>query len=325
MPKNWGTGRAGRRYRHVFGVCGLYFFAYFHRMWYTETKGSTDLITGTCIIGKISVIFYKKPRKYLWVFPAFLFHLTKIFLVAPRTGINQCFLKQSGGKQCGADSMGAGIYMDKPGYFISIEGGDGSGKSTQIQKIKAYLEECGADVLLTREPGGTPIAERIRELILDPENTAMTARAEMLLYAAARAQHLEEKILPALAAGRTVLSDRFTDSSIAYQGYGRGLGGIVAEVNRIATDGREPDLTLFLNISPKEGMTRKKQQDSHELDRMEREKAAFHERVYQGYLALAEESGGRICVIDAGQPPDAVFAEIKEELDRLFGFAPRRG
>ena len=181
MPKNWGTGRAGRRYRHVFGVCGLYFFAYFHRMWYTETKGSTDLITGTCIIGKISVIFYKKPRKYLRVFPAFLFHLTKIFLVAPRTGINQCFLKQSGGKQCGADSMGAGIYMDKPGYFISIEGGDGSGKSTQIQKIKAYLEECGADVLPTREPGGTPIAERIRKLILDPENTAMAARAEMLL------------------------------------------------------------------------------------------------------------------------------------------------
>lgn len=221
--------------------------------------------------------------------------------------------------------MGAGIDMDKPGYFISIEGGDGSGKSTQIQKIKAYLEECGTDVLLTREPGGTPIAERIRELILDPENTAMTARAEMLLYAAARAQHLEEKILPALAAGRTVLSDRFTDSSIAYQGYGRGLGGIVAEVNRIAADGREPDLTFFLDISPQEGMARKKQQDSHELDRMEREKAAFHERVYRGYLALAEESGGRICVIDAGQPPDDVFAEIKEELDRLFGFAPRRG
>lgn len=221
--------------------------------------------------------------------------------------------------------MGAGIDMDKPGYFISIEGGDGSGKSTQIQKIKAYLEECGTDVLLTREPGGTPIAERIRELILDPENTAMTARAEMLLYAAARAQHLEEKILPALAAGRTVLSDRFTDSSIAYQGYGRGLGGIVAEVNRIAADGREPDLTFFLDISPQEGMARKKQQDSHELDRMEREKAAFHERVYRGYLALAEESGGRICVIDAGQPSDDVFAEIKEELDRLFGFAPRRG
>lgn len=221
--------------------------------------------------------------------------------------------------------MGAGICMDKLGYFISMEGGDGSGKSTQMRKIKAYLEENGVDVLLTREPGGTPTAEKIRELILDPENAALTARAEMLLYAASRAQHLEEKILPALAAGRTVLTDRFTDSSIAYQGYGRGLGGIVAETNRIATGGREPDLTFFLDICPEQGMARKKRQDGHEPDRMELEKTAFHERVYQGYLALAAGSGGRIRVIDAEQPQDAVFAEIKEEIDRLFGFAPRRG
>ena len=134
------------------------------------------------------------------------------------------------------------------GYFISVEGGDGSGKSTQMQKIEAYLTEMGQEILLTREPGGTPMAEKIREMILDPANRDLTGRAEMLLYAAARAQHVEEKILPALRAGKTVLSDRFTDSSIAYQGFGRGLGDMVAEVNRIATGGVEPDLTCLGKI-----------------------------------------------------------------------------
>ena len=206
------------------------------------------------------------------------------------------------------------------GYFISVEGGDGSGKSTQIRKIEAYLTARGQEVLLTREPGGTPVAEKIRELILDPANCALTGRAEMLLYAASRAQHVEEKILPALAEGKTVLTDRFTDSSIAYQGFGRGLGDIVAEVNRIAADGKEPDLTIFLNISPAAGMARKNKQDGHTLDRLEQEKAAFHEAVYEGYLTLAKESGGRIAVIDAERTAEEVFAEIKEYLDRLFGF-----
>lgn len=206
------------------------------------------------------------------------------------------------------------------GYFISVEGGDGSGKSTQIKKIEAYLTERGQEVLLTREPGGTPVAEKIRELILDPANKALTGRAEMLLYAAARAQHVEEKILPALAEGKTVLSDRFTDSSIAYQACGRGLGGMVAEVNRIATGGREPDLTIFLNILPAVGMARKQRQDGHTLDRLEQEKAAFHEAVYAGYLRLAEENSGRIADIDADRPAEAVFADIKQRLDRLFGF-----
>ena len=206
------------------------------------------------------------------------------------------------------------------GYFISVEGGDGSGKSTQIRKIEAYLTARGQEVLLTREPGGTPVAEKIRELILDPANRALTGRAEMLLYAASRAQHVEEKILPALAEGKTVLTDRFTDSSIAYQGFGRGLGDMVAEVNRIAADGKEPDLTIFLNISPAAGMARKNKQDGHTLDRLEQEKAAFHEAVYEGYLTLAKESGGRIAVIDAERTAEEVFAEIKEYLDRLFGF-----
>lgn len=209
------------------------------------------------------------------------------------------------------------------GYFISVEGGDGSGKSTQLQKIEAYLRAKGQDVLLTREPGGTPIAEKIRALILDPANGSLTARAEMLLYAASRAQHIEEKILPALAAGKTVLSDRFTDSSIAYQGFGRGLGNIVAEVNHIATGGKAPDLTIFLDISPQAGMARKKQQTGHTLDRMEQEKTAFHETVYQGYLTLAEENAGRIAKIDADRPAEAVFADIQKALDRLYGFSSR--
>jgi len=206
------------------------------------------------------------------------------------------------------------------GYFISVEGGDGSGKSTQIRKIETYLQEKGLEYILTREPGGTPVAEKIRELILDPANKALTGRAEMLLYAASRAQHVEEKILPALAEGKVVLSDRFTDSSIAYQAYGRGLGDMVAEVNRIATGGKEPDLTIFLNITPAAGMARKNNQDGHELDRLELEKATFHETVYEGYLALAKESGGRIADIDADRPAEEVFADIKARLDQLFGF-----
>lgn len=206
------------------------------------------------------------------------------------------------------------------GYFISVEGGDGSGKSTQIKKIETYLQEKGLDYILTREPGGTPVAEKIRELILDPANKALTGRAEMLLYAASRAQHVEEKILPALAEGKVVLSDRFTDSSIAYQAYGRGLGDMVAEVNRIATGGKEPDLTIFLNITPAAGMARKNNQDGHVLDRLELEKAAFHETVYKGYLALARESGGRIADIDADRPAEEVFVDIKKRLDQLFGF-----
>lgn len=207
------------------------------------------------------------------------------------------------------------------GCFITVEGGDGSGKSTQIQKIEAYLREHGREVILTREPGGTPVAEQIRELILNPANREMTGRAEMLLYAASRAQHVEEKILPALAAGRDVLCDRFVDSSIAYQAYGRGLGGIVAEVNRIAAAGAVPDLTIFLNISPAAGMARKNRQDGHELDRLELEKAAFHEKVYEGYLTLAKENSSRIADINADRPADEVFLDIKAELDRVFGFS----
>ena len=185
------------------------------------------------------------------------------------------------------------------GYFISVEGGDGSGKSTQMQKIEAYLTEMGQEVLLTREPGGTPMAEAVTA-VFSCADTEFTAR------------------------GKTVLSDRFTDSSIAYQGFGRGLGDMVAEVNRIATGGVEPDLTIFLNITPAAGMARKNRQDGHVLDRLEQEKAAFHEAVYAGYLQLAKENSTRIADIDADRPAEAVFADIRKALDRVFGFAPQK-
>ncbi len=204
------------------------------------------------------------------------------------------------------------------GYFLSVEGGDGSGKSTQIKKIIAYLQEKGLEVVFTREPGGTDIGEKIRELILNPSHQEMTAKTEMLLYAASRAQHVEEKILPALAAGKVVLSDRFTDSSMAYQAYGRNLGDMVRVVNEIATNRLKPDLTIFLEISPKDGMARKQNQKAHTLDRMEQEQMAFHERVAMGYDAICQQEPKRICRIDATQTMDAVFAQIQTALDALL-------
>ncbi|MDD3393889.1 MAG: dTMP kinase [Clostridia bacterium] len=206
------------------------------------------------------------------------------------------------------------------GFFISVEGSDGSGKSTQIKKIEAYLKKMNQEILLTREPGGTVISEKIRELLLDPSNQAMKAKTEMLLYAAARAQHLEEFILPNLAQGRSVLTDRFTDSSIAYQGFGRELGEVVAEVNFIATGGISPDITFFLELPPDVGIARKKAEENHTMDRLEMEKQEFHQRVYNGYKTLCDLQGQRICRIDATQDIDAVFAQIQAGLDRLFGF-----
>lgn len=206
------------------------------------------------------------------------------------------------------------------GFFISVEGSDGSGKSTQIAKIEEYLKSRNQEILLTREPGGTEISEKIRALLLDPSNKGMTAKTEMLLYAAARAQHLEEFIRPNLGQGKNVLSDRFTDSSIAYQGFGRELGDIVAEVNYIATGGFLPDITFFLELPPEVGIARKKTEENHKMDRLELEKQEFHERVYHGYQALCDKHGQRICRIDASKDVETVFAEIQKGLDELFGF-----
>lgn len=206
------------------------------------------------------------------------------------------------------------------GYLISVEGSDGSGKSTQLQNIIAYLQQKGVDLVVTREPGGTAVSEAIRALLLDATYTEMTAKTEMLLYAASRAQHVEQKIIPALQQGKVVVTDRFTDSSIAYQGYGRELGDVVAKVNEIATGGCQPDLTIFLDLPPKQGILRKKQEQNHTMDRVELEESPFHEKVYVGYQMLYQAEPQRICRIDASGSMESVFAEIQKRLDALLGF-----
>ncbi len=202
--------------------------------------------------------------------------------------------------------------------FITFEGGDGSGKSTQIEKLRTFLEQEGYQVLLTREPGGTAISEQIRDILLDPDNTKMSDITEMILYAAARAQLVEEVIRPALEQGKIVICDRFLDSSIAYQGYGRGLGDAVSEVNRIGTGGLSPDLTIYLRLSPEKGRSRIK---SRQQDRIELESEVFHDKVFQGYEALCRQYPDRIFAVDAGQSIDAIAGmiqkRVKEKINEL--------
>lgn len=174
------------------------------------------------------------------------------------------------------------------GKFITVEGCEGSGKSTQLRFLAEYLKDNGADFVLTREPGGSMIAEKIRKIILDKENTLMTSECEALLYAAARVQHLDEIVKPALDAGKLVICDRYVDSSLAYQGYARGLGcGFVESINAYALEEFPPDLTLFLNISPEAAFERKHGADLN--DRMESLGLAFHKKVYAGYLSLLKK------------------------------------
>ena len=187
--------------------------------------------------------------------------------------------------------------------FITLEGIEGSGKSTQIRRLADYLVKQGLPVLLTREPGGCAIADAVRAILLDPKNQAMTSRTELLLYAAARSQHVEQVILPALAAGTTVLCDRFFDATTAYQGGGRGLdGALIAQLNSIATGGLQPDLTLLLDFPAEEGLSRARHRNQHDnlLDegRFELEALDFHRRVRQRYLELAQREK-RFRVIDA--------------------------
>lgn len=210
------------------------------------------------------------------------------------------------------------------GFFISLEGPDGAGKSTVLQEVLAKIcPEMKAQYLVTREPGGSKIAEKIREIILDPANDKMDDRTEALLYAAARSQHVEEIIKPALKAGKVVFSDRFVDSSLAYQGAGRDLGiSEVKTINDFATGGLEPDLTLFFDINPEIGLKRIKKLRPDNEDRLEQEKLAFHEKVYAGYKEIEKMSSDRIKTIDASQPIDHVVTEtinvIKENLPELF-------
>ncbi len=202
--------------------------------------------------------------------------------------------------------------------FISIEGPDGAGKSTQLAMLADYCRERGLDVLTTREPGGNPISEKIRGLILDPENTDMSAAAEALLYAASRAQLMDTVIRPALESGRIVLCDRFVDSSIAYQAYARGLGDGVRVINEFATGGIKTDLTIFLDIDPEVG--RERNVSTGKKDRMEQEELAFHRAVYEGYKDIARREPERVVCIDASRCTEAVFEDIKAVFeDRLAG------
>lgn len=182
------------------------------------------------------------------------------------------------------------------GKFITFEGCEGSGKSTQLRLLSEYLTELGADYILTREPGGSEIAEQIRNIILNGKNTAMCDECEALLYAAARVQHLKEKIAPALESGKLVICDRFVDSSLAYQGYARGLGlEYIENINSFALEKFTPDLTIFLDISPAEAFKRKHGADPD--DRMEQLGLEFHTKVYEGYKSLLK-ADPRICAVD---------------------------
>lgn len=182
------------------------------------------------------------------------------------------------------------------GKFITFEGCEGSGKSTQITLLCDYLDKTGQSYIVTREPGGTSVAEKIRTIILDGKNTSISDECEALLYAAARAQHVKEIILPALNAGKLVVCDRYIDSSLAYQGFARGLGErYVNAVNAYALENCMPDLTLFLNISPESAFCRKHGADKN--DRIESLGLEFHKRVYEGYLTLLKKNP-RICAVD---------------------------
>ncbi|MDP9069649.1 MAG: dTMP kinase [Actinomycetota bacterium] len=203
------------------------------------------------------------------------------------------------------------------GSFIVFEGGEGAGKTTQMEALVRWLEARGEGVVTTREPGGTSIGNRIRDILLDPSAADMDARAEALLYAADRAQHVKDVILPALRAGKTVVSDRFVDSSLAYQGAARGLG--IEEIYRIsewATGGLLPDVVFYLDIDPETGLGRIEQ----EPDRIESEKKEFHEKVSRGYLQLAQRFSSRFVVLDANRSPAQIHARVLEVLsDRNLG------
>ncbi len=203
------------------------------------------------------------------------------------------------------------------GLFISVEGTDGAGKSTQIDLLLEYLKAKGVEVIYTREPGGTYISEKIREIILDTDNEGMEGACEALLYAASRAQHVREKIVPALNDGKMVICDRYVDSSIVYQGVARGLGiDDVRAINDFAIGGVMPDLTLFFDLTVEESVKRKKNMGS--LDRIEKESFDFHKKIYDGYVALAESDPARIKRIDASRPVEEVHKQVLKALEGLI-------
>lgn len=203
----------------------------------------------------------------------------------------------------------------KQGLFITMEGPDGSGKSTQIEAIKKFFIDRNQEIIITREPGGTQISEKIRELLLDKNNSEMDPMAEALLYAASRAQLVAQVIKPAIENGVNVICDRFVDSSIAYQGYGRGLGDSVAVINAYAVNSCMPDITFLMKLNPEIGKSRINTCDQ---DRIEMEKIDFHNRVFAGYEALEKEFPDRVVGIDATGNIEEISMEILTHLERLL-------
>lgn len=203
-------------------------------------------------------------------------------------------------------------------YFITFEGPEGSGKTSQLKLAAAWLERLGVPLLITREPGGTPIGEEIRKLVHDTKRTEMAREAEILLYSASRAQHVAEVILPALQAGKVVLCDRYFDSTYAYQGYGRGLPmEPLRLITKFATQNLTPDLTLYLDISPEIGIQRR-EIGGEVLNRLDRESLEFHHRVREGYLTLIKANPERWRMVDASGTREEVHCAIKGVLKQAL-------
>ncbi len=203
------------------------------------------------------------------------------------------------------------------GFFITFEGPDGSGKTTVATEVCARLKELGYDVIHTREPGGIAISEDIRSIILDPKNTMMDAKTEALLYAASRRQHLVEKVFPAVKEGKIVICERFLDSSLAYQGYGRQLGfDEVLSINLFAIDNTYPDMTIYLDVDEEIGLSRLA--DRSFKDRLDQESVDFHHRVSEGYREVLRRFKDRITVIDASKTKEEVIEASMKEILRLI-------
>lgn len=203
--------------------------------------------------------------------------------------------------------------------FITIEGPDGSGKTTAAMRLFADLQAKGYEVIYTREPGGSEIAEQIRNIVLNKQNILMDSKTEALLFAASRRQHLVEKIIPALNAGKIVICDRYIDSSLAYQGYGRGLGiDEILNVNLFATEGKLPDLTLYFDVDAATGLSRINKNNNREVNRLDLAQLEFHTKVREGYHILIKRFPDRIKVIDASKTPDEVFEQASCILHRFL-------
>jgi dTMP kinase len=209
------------------------------------------------------------------------------------------------------------------GLFITFEGPEGAGKTSIIQKLARELGEEGFPILLTREPGGIKIAEQIRSVILDCDNTEMDPRTEALLYAAARRQHLVERVLPSMKENKIVLCDRFIDSSLAYQGHARGIGlEEVLSINEFATEKKMPSLTIYFDIEPEEGLKRIAANNKREINRLDQEEMDFHHRVKEGYSKVIEKYRERFLMINASKDFDTVYASVKGE---LTGYLKKQG